>query len=212
VKIWQHAIKFLSKLWKKWQFSANEGAKAILQGPNGCSVDQELFVLRCVEPPHDYRLGALILPVQMSQIGDSGFGLSSADKASTPPHLSVWVDALTTPEQAYRFLPENRAKPKNLVLRISVRSIKQIVARESDSDVDYPGLLDVIWVHIDRSEPGAKGHAGITGLDDASIKKVLQSRGYQTLTKKQIRDIRKDLRLQLAELASQDARWLNDIE
>lgn len=181
-----------------------------MQGPNGCPVDQELFVLRCVEPPHDYQLGALILPVQMSQIGESGFGLSTADEASTPPHLSVWVDALTTPEQAYRFLPENRANPKNLVLRISVRSIKQIVARESD--LDYPDLLNVIWVHIERSEPGAKGHAGITGLDDTSVKSVLQARGYPTLTKRQIKNIRKDLRLQLAELASQDAQLLSDIE
>jgi hypothetical protein len=145
----------------------------------------------------------------MSQIGESGFGLSTADEASAPPHLSVWVDALTTPEQAYRFLPENRVKLKNLVLRISVRAIKQIVARESG--LDYPDLLDVIWVHIDNSEPGAKGHAGITGLDDTSLKAVLQSRGYPTLTKKQIKDIRRDLRVQLAELASQDAQLIRDM-
>jgi hypothetical protein len=207
--MWRYSIKFLSKLWRKWRFSANDGTETILQGPNGCPVEQGLFVLRCVEPPHDYQLGALVLPVQMSQIGESGFGLSTADEASTPPHLSVWVDALTTPEQAYRFLPENRVKLKNLVLRISVRAIKQIVARESG--LDYPDLLDVIWVHIDRSEPGAKGHAGITGLDDTSLKAVLQSRGYPMLTKKQIKDIRRDLRVQLAELASQDAQLIRDM-
>jgi hypothetical protein len=205
--MWRYSIRFLSKLWRKWQFSAIKSQNPVTQGADGTAVEETLFVLRCVEPPHDYQIGGLVLPAQMVQI-ESGFQLSSADEKSTPPHLSVWVEPLTTVEQAYRFLPEN-SKRKTLALRIQISCIKQIFATESG--LDYPHLLDVVWVHIESSEPGAEGHAGITGLDDASIKLSLKSRGYPILTKRQVKNIRKDLRAQLAELASQDAQLVRDM-
>jgi hypothetical protein len=152
-------------------------------------------VLRLARLPKDFATNGKISAVQLDESNE--FGLSSTDKESVPPHLSVWVESLTTPEQAYKFLPEN--SPRKLVLRLKVDEIRQIQGNYGENR--YPNLLNVIWVYrfqeisgkqIRDSSPGADGHSGIIGLDEESVP--------QELEKRQQKNLRKDLRFQLAEL------------
>ena len=154
-------------------------------------------VLRLARPPKDFAEKGNILAIQLEE----EFTLSSDDKTSVPPHLSVWVDSLTTPEQAYKFLSEN--SPRKLVLRLKVNEICKIKA--NSGECVYPHLLKVIWVYLFQEiegelvrdcRPGADGHSGITGLDEKSVP--------AGLTNRQQKNLRKDLRVQLAELASKD--------
>jgi hypothetical protein len=150
------------------------------------------YIIRLGRVPKDFSESRSISAIQLSET--KAFELSSLDKKSTPPHLSVWVNALTTSEQAYSFLPEN--SPCRLVLRLKVKEVREIAAYSGHETI-HSGLLDVIWVHlaqnIDR-RPGARGHAGITGLDGGSASNKL---------------LRKDLRSKLAEAASKDCYLLS---
>ena len=157
-------------------------------------------MIRLARPPKDYREKGKLSAIQLNLSEE--FNLSTQDKLSVPPHLSVWVDCLTSARQAYAFLPSD--SPRKLVLRLNVEKICTIVGRSSISE-SYPNLLKVIWVHIfqdingnqirDRRQ-GAIGHSGITGLDEQQVP--------HGLSKSEFRLIRKDLRAQLAELASKD--------
>jgi hypothetical protein len=156
-------------------------------------------VIRLGRVPKDFKESGKILAIQLDQT--QAFELSSLDKQSIPPHLSVWISALTTPEQAYRFLPENSLR--RLVIQLEIQEIRQIVGC-SGQDTMPSGLLDVIWVHLTQNingqesrdnRPGARGHAGITGLDEKSAPSKL---------------LRKDLRSKLAEIASKDCYLLFD--
>jgi len=167
--------------------------------PNNCRV------LRLARPPKDYQEKRNILAIQL----DVEFELSSQDKKTTPPHLSVWVESFTTPEQAYGFLQENTPNsPRRLILRLKVDDIRKIVASPGNGNT-YLNLLDVLWVHrfenyngklVRDRRPGAEGHSGITGLDEKSAQ--------EGLTKGQAKLLRKDLRSKLAELASRDHHFL----
>lgn len=91
-------------------------------------------------PPKDFAEKGNILAIQL----DAEFELSSKDKESVPPHLSVWAEFLTTPEQAYGFLQENAPNsPRNLIFRLKVDEILKIVASSDDGRM-YPDLLNVI--------------------------------------------------------------------
>lgn len=136
---------------------------------------------------------------------DPGFQLSTADKQAVPPHLSVWVEAYTTPEQAYRFLQANTPNsPRRLVVYLRVKEIRGLNGSSGD-ETNHANILDVIWVNLFvegsgekelDSRPGSEGHSGITGLDDNAVP--------QNLTNRQKKLLRKDLRSQLAELASKE--------
>jgi hypothetical protein len=170
-------------------------------GRNLASVPVYCNVIRLARLPKDYREKGKISAIQLNLSEE--FNLSSQDKLSVPPHLSVWVDCLTTPRQAYAFLPND--SPRKLVLRLNVEKICTLVGR-SNSSQSYPNLLKVMWVHIfqdidgkqirDRRQ-GSAGHSGITGLDEQQIP--------HGLAKSDFKLIRKDLRAQLAELASKDS-------
>lgn len=166
-------------------------------GSNLTPLPDTYGVLRLARPPKDFAEKGNILAIQLEE----EFTLSSDDKTSVPPHLSVWVDSLTTPEQAYRFLSAN--SPRKLVLCLKVNEIRKI--QGNSGGCVYPGLLNVLWVYLFQEingkrvrdcRPGADGHSGITGLDEGSIPKEL--------TNRQQKNLRKDLRVQLAELASKD--------
>ncbi|MEG4342428.1 hypothetical protein QUB70_03955 [Microcoleus sp. A003_D6] len=172
-------------------------------GANLTPVADVCCVLRLARPPKDFTEKGNILAIQL----EDEFTLSTKDKNSDPPHLSVWVDSLTTPEQAYGFLPPN--SPRRLVLRLKVNEICQIQA--NSGECVYPNLLNVIWVYLFQEIdgkcvrdycPGADGHSGITGLDEESAP--------NELTNRQKKNIRKDLRAQLAELASKDFFQITD--
>lgn len=160
-------------------------------------------MLRLARLPKDYVEKGNILAIQL----DAEFELSSQDKKSVPPYLSVWAEFLTTPEQAYGFLQENAPNsPRKLILRLKVDEIIQIVGSCGDGEI-HCNLMSVIWVHLYRRQvrdrrPGAEGHCGITGLDENSAPKGL--------TKAQAKILRKDLRSKLAELASKDHRLLDN--
>ena len=130
------------------------------------------------------RLANLSSKGGISAIALKEFELSTRDKEANPPHLSVWVEDCTTPEQAYRFLPNSNRK---FVLRLRVNEICMLESH-----------IQVWWIHLyidinGRRErdyrPGACGHSGIVGLDRNSIPD---------------KNLRKSLRSQLAEIASRD--------
>lgn len=157
--------------------------------------------------PKDYREKGKILPIQLDTEVKT-FEMSTSDKKSTPPHLSVWDESLTTAAQAYTFLQEN--SPCKLVIRLNVDEVRKIEVLAEDKN-KYSGLLDVIWVHLFQESngkkirdlrPGAKGHSGITGLDEQSTP--------EGLTNRQAKNFRKSLRFQLAELASKDHSLLDE--
>jgi hypothetical protein len=173
-------------------------------GDNLTPVLEHYSVLRLARPPKDFSENGNILAIQL----ENEFALSSDDKKSVPPHLSVWVESFTTPEQAYKFLSENLPSLRKLVLRLKVNETRNIIG--SSGEDNYPNLLDVIWVYrfqeIDSNvrdcRPGADGHSGITGLDEESAP--------PGLTNRQQKNLRKDLRLQLAELASKNCSKIMD--
>ena len=170
---------------------------------NSASVPEHCYVIRLARPPKDFSEKKKILPIQLDEI----FIPSSDDKISIPPHLSVWVEFLTTPKQAYNFLVENKPNSdKKLVIRLPVSDIRKIVGI-ADKEKTYPGLLNVIWVFLEKSVrnkcPGAKGHSGITGgLFEQSLP--------DELTKGQRSKLRKYLRSELAKLASNDCFLLEE--
>jgi len=167
-------------------------------GPNLEPIqDSYLMVFKLACPPSDFEENGEVLAVHL----ESAFILSTKDKESVPPHLSVWIESLTTYQQAYSFLSEN--SNLTLVLRLNVDKIRKI--NISFGEIDYSNLLNVIWVYIFQdinsqqvpdSRPGAIGHAGIIGLDDKSAP--------THLSKKQKQAFRKRLRVELAKLASHD--------
>lgn len=174
-----------------------------LAGANLTPLPDVCCVIRLARPPKDFAEKGNILAIQL----EDEFTLSSQDKKSVPPHLSVWVDYLTTSKEAYNFLPEN--SPRRLVLRLKVNEIREIKA--NSGQCVYPNLLNVIWVYlfleidgkgVRDCRPGADGHSGITGLDEGSAPDGLTSREQKNL--------RKNLRAQLAELASKDCFQITD--
>ncbi|HEY9824767.1 MAG TPA: hypothetical protein V6D19_04915 [Stenomitos sp.] len=167
-------------------------------------VPAKCSVIRLTRLPKDFNQKGQILAVQLDQV----FVLSTDDKKSDPPHLSVWVSCLTTPKQACTFL-RDQSFPK-VVLQLNVNEIRDIVGY-SDSSNAHSNQLDVIWVHIknilgDKTRrdlrPGAAGHSGVVGLDETNAPIGLSNR--------QAKNLRKDLRAKLAELASKNCEILNE--
>ena len=105
--------------------------------------------------------------VSPAQVDLDEFVLSSADKATSPAHLSVWVEVLTTPLQALAFMGPN--SNKRLILKMKVEDIENVGTEE------HPSPLQVLWTHLEvlylhdpvfyEGKPGGEGHAGIVGLD-----------------------------------------------
>ena len=175
--------------------------------PNLAPVPRNCCVLRLARLPKDYAEKRNILAIQLN----AEFELSSKDKESVPPHLSVWAEFLTTPKQAYGFLQENAPNsPRKLIILLKVNEIIKIVGFSGDGRT-HTDLLNVIWVHLFRNldgklvrdcRSGAEGHCGITGLDEKF--------SLEGVTKQQAKLLRKDLRSKLAELASKNHSLLDD--
>ncbi|MGB0561800.1 MAG: hypothetical protein ACPGVO_08350 [Spirulinaceae cyanobacterium] len=130
------------------------------------------------------------------QLSQDMFALSSGDKKSTPPHLSVWAEIFTTPKQAHGFLKIAQGKDRRrLILRLGVDKIRALVGNNSIRD--YAELLDVIWVYLEGEQSkfsGADGHSGITGLESKREGAFAQVENKKYLLK--------SLRSQLADIAS----------
>jgi hypothetical protein len=130
-------------------------------------VDSSLYVFRLARPSKDFEDKKSIFPISFE-----AFEMSSADKEGTPPHLSVWVEGYTTPSEAYAFLkPES---PNKIICWLNVGDIRSL-----SSNVEgqvYTNLLDILWVNIENSRPGAEGHAGIIEMDEKSWPQGLTKR------------------------------------
>lgn len=130
-----------------------------LPGPDGTPLPGLTVFRLAAEPrPADLsaedrnRLNAGRVPVPF-------FALSSADRASAVPHLSVWCAELTTIPQAWAIL--GGAGPR-YVLTLPVDGIRGL------------SPLDVCWFRAVRADgtpedqAGAAGHSGVVGLDAGS--------------------------------------------
>jgi hypothetical protein len=116
------------------------------------------------------RLAALTKDVlESDRPSPKAFELSTEDRQSLPPRLSVWAERLTTPHQAWSLL--GARSEYQLVLRLNVDVIRSL-RPEPDSpdvlglDVQWHWLMvqDAAGSWIPDTRPGAVGHAGITGL------------------------------------------------
>lgn len=122
------------------------------------------------------------------------FELSSADKSSQVPRLSVWCTALTSLEQADA-LTERRFALAALLVVDEVRALRPHPDDPAVTSLDVHWerarrLVDGAWVVVD--EPGALGHAGIAALDQEGR----DARGQG------LKAYRKSLRRRLADLAN----------
>jgi hypothetical protein len=190
---------------KKLPYSLGKLLVLLQADDNLSPVPGDNHVIRLARPPKDFQEKGQISAIQLEE----DLLLSEQDKKSKPPHLSVWVDKLTSPQQAYSFLAPD--SPRRLVLRLSVEEIRKIIGRSDDGQI-HAELLNVIWVHLGHhdsngvwicdSRLGAAGHSGITGLHEGAAPR--------SLTKSQAKRLRKDLRAQLAELASKDCFHIVD--
>ena len=123
-------------------------------------------------PAGEWVLRVAVLDAEFQASGrasPAAFELSSEDKKGVPPRLSVWVERLTTPAQAWSLMGEN--PDYQLALRLNVDAIRSLrpepeAASVPSLDVEWEPLMtrsaDRRW--IPDSRPGAEGHAVITGL------------------------------------------------
>jgi hypothetical protein len=166
-------------------------------------------VLRLARVPKDYKEKRNILAIQLSE----DFKLSSKDKISIPAHLSVWVKSYISPEQAYKFLLKNNPNSdRKLVVYLPVDEIRKIIGYATEEKI-YPNLLDVLFIELvinnsEKDENNPKsifGHAGITGLDIDNDKEKASD-----LSNREAKNLRKDLRSKLAEIASKEHSLLKE--
>jgi hypothetical protein len=97
--------------------------------------------------------------------------LSTEDKNQPEPRLSVWVEGLTTTEQAWVLV--GAARHRRIVLRLGVDAVRAIPAEPTTPP--HPGL-EVEWEpatlpdghggRIPETRPGFEGHAGVARLGD----------------------------------------------
>jgi hypothetical protein len=161
-------------------------------------------VLRLARIPKDYKEKRNILAIQL----DKDFELSSKDKISIPAHLSVWVKSYIDAKQAYEFLLKNNPdSDRKLVLYLSVDKIRKIVGYAEEKKM-YWNLLDVLFINLEVNKNSSEkvfGHAGITGLDIDN-----NQQNTSGLSKREAKNLRKDLRSKLAEIASKEHHLVDD--
>lgn len=68
------------------------------RGPGGAPLSQGEWVIRLAE-----RDRLLVFP-ESTRLDPLLFALSTSDRQSRPPHLSVWAGSLTTPAQAWELM------------------------------------------------------------------------------------------------------------
>lgn len=97
----------------------------------------------------------------------TAFELSTEDRVQEPPKLSVWLDALTQPEQAREVIPHPQSYTFALYLKTdTVRTIHQRLP--GPPQMITP--LDVVWDPLPTPPQYSHrprwldGHCGVTGL------------------------------------------------
>jgi hypothetical protein len=109
------------------------------------------------------------------------FKPSSDDEESPGQRLSVWVEELTLPDQAWDFT--GRDPQKAVVACLSVDDIRAVVPPEPFNPLDAEWEQARMEVGGANTRPGSEGHAGISGLlqggngkSDKERRKALRSR------------------------------------
>jgi hypothetical protein len=87
------------------------------------------------------------------------FVLSSKDKQTDPPLLSVWEETLTPPKQALAIV-NTTGEVYGGYCRLSVEAVRQIRCVELPEH-----RLEVVWDPLEPMPPGGEGHAGVSGLE-----------------------------------------------
>jgi hypothetical protein len=127
------------------------------RGEDGAPLPDGEWALRLSARPKDFHETQKALP--------NAFEFSSTERQDKARKVSVFVESLTTPKQAW--IIAGAKQSHELVLRLSVDAIR---ALRPGADVPNAETLDVVWHHIADPRPGAEGHAGITGLDGTDRK------------------------------------------
>lgn len=113
------------------------------------------------------------------------FKPSKDDEKSPGRRLSVWVEAMTLPDQAWEFADRDPAY--TVALCLGVDDIRAVIPPEPFDPLDVEWEKAKLKDGSDNTKPGAEGHAGITGLLQGG---------------KREKDQRKELRSRLADKAS----------
>jgi len=108
----------------------------------------------------------LFKPSKDGQVLEVHFAITGQDDVAPLYSLSVWAESLTSPLQARDFMGVNKFAYQ-LYSRLSVTRIRTLTT----PDLVEP-VLNVVWdtLYEDEetgqrnTEPGAEGHAGLTGL------------------------------------------------
>ncbi len=124
--------------------------------------------------------------IRLAELTDTGelsettFSLSSEERESERPRLSVWAAKLTTPTQMWRLAGAKSDDTHYVQLSVdAIRAAKQLAP-------DAVRPLDVEWEPIEddrRSWPGAAGHAGVSGLDEGCCPNRRQRRALRSQLK-----------------------------
>ncbi len=141
-------------------------ADPIRPGPDNSPLPGGELVFRLPREPNLDRVNRELLDQLAAGLSvPDFFNLSSDDKDSPIPHLSMWCEKLTTVAQAW-VLSGSRPANKYLV-RLPVDAVRRV------------GPLDVRWFRALTSgpdgpclemRPGWQGHCGVTGLVESTDK------------------------------------------
>jgi hypothetical protein len=146
-------------------------------GPDGTPVPSGVRLIRMANEPKLANLS----PEAVRRAGQgkaipSFFDLSSEDKKQPVPRLSVWVEGLTTVEQAWVLV--GAAPTRRWVVLLRVEQVRATSAPAADSFPPTPPP-DVHWEpattlsedgqRVPETRPGWDGHAGIAGLGNGNM-------------------------------------------
>jgi hypothetical protein len=119
-------------------------------GVDGTPLPSGDNVFRLTFKPKDYPQDKKVLPISFAD----SFTCSTEEKNDPPPRLSVFAESLTTHLQGWQLT--NRKY--QLVLLLQTDGIRALRLECENAE------LDVVWHRIESALAGARGHAGITGL------------------------------------------------
>jgi hypothetical protein len=146
---------------------------SLVPGPDGSPVPEGIKLIRMANEPKVANLSPeAVRRVQDGKAIPAFFELSSEDKKQLVPRLSVWVEGLTTVDQAWVLVGSNPSR--SWVVRLEVNQVRSVFADTVNGAERTPNL-EVEWEQatqltdsgerVPETRPGCEGHAGIANLD-----------------------------------------------
>ena len=136
-------------------------------GPDGTPVPAGVRLIRMANEPKLANLNAVAQErVRAGKALPAFFELSSEDKAQPVPRLSVWVEGLTTAQQAWVLV--GAVPTRNWVVLLNADAVRAAeTGTEPKLDVHWERatMLTPAGERVLEMRPGWDGHAGITNLD-----------------------------------------------